>query len=80
MTTETTQNENTTTDNGESNRPDYIARQYRVVRVEEGWKTRKELTGVAWKAKNGSIVFRLNGTQLIEGDVYLFPAEEALAD
>ncbi len=75
MTTETTQNETTTADNVESNRPDYVAKQYRVVRIEDGWRTRKERIGVAWKAENNAVVFRPSGAQIIEGDIYFYPLE-----
>ena len=80
MTTENTPNETTTTDNGESNRPDYIAKQYRVVRIEDGWRTRKERIGVAWKADNNAIVFRPSGAQVIEGDIYFYPIEDETAE
>lgn len=65
-----------TPDNGETNRPDYIAKQYRVIRIEDGWRTRKERVGVAFKNDNGSICFRPSGAQLIEGDIHFFPLEE----
>lgn len=57
----------------EYNGPDYIAMQYRQVRVDDGWKTRKERIGAAFNNANGSICFRPAGVQLIENDVYLFP-------
>ena len=66
----------TTNGNGNSNDyngPDYIAMQYRQVRVDDGWKTRKERIGAAFNNANGSICFRPAGVQLIENDVYLFP-------
>tara|TARA_R110002073_G_scaffold335499_2_gene527645 strand:- start:1054 stop:1320 length:267 start_codon:yes stop_codon:yes gene_type:complete len=59
-----------------TNTPDYIAMQYRMVRVESGWKTRKERIGVAFNnSSNNSICFRPSGQQVIEGDIYLFPYE-----
>ena len=42
----------------EYNGPDYIAMQYRQVRVDDGWKTRKERIGAAFNNANGSICFR----------------------
>lgn len=61
----------------ERSSPDYIAMQYRQIRVENGWKTRKERIGVAFDNENGSICFRLTGRQIIEGDIYLFPSENS---
>ena len=63
-----TQTQTNTAQNGETNRPGYIAKQYCVVRVELGWKTRKERVGLGFKNDNGSICFRPSDTQLIEGD------------
>ena len=59
----------------EYNGPDYIAMQYRQVRVDDGWKTRKERIGAAFNNANGSICFRPSGQQLIESDIYLFPTD-----
>jgi len=59
----------------QNNQPDYIARQYRMVRTDNGWQTRKERIGVAWEGDNGFICFRPAGQQLIEGDVYFYPNE-----
>jgi len=70
MTTENTINQSE--DNTQKNRPDYIAMQYRVVRVEDGWKTLKERIGAAWIDEKGVIFFRPVGKQVIEGDVYFF--------
>lgn len=53
--------------------PDYIAMQYREVKVADGWKTRKERVGAAFNNANGSICFRPTGRQVIENDIYLFP-------
>lgn len=77
MTDENTQNPKTSAAEGDRNRPDYVAKQYRVIRVEDGWRTRKERIGVAFKNSNGSICFRPTGKQVIEGDVHFFPLEEA---
>ena len=33
----------------QTNQPDYIARQYRMIRTDNGWQTRKERIGVAWE-------------------------------
>ncbi|MEW8626268.1 MAG: hypothetical protein AB2551_10990 [Candidatus Thiodiazotropha sp.] len=76
MTNENTQNQASKTENGETNRPDYIAKQYRVIRIEDGWRTRKERIGVVFKNDNGSMTFRPSGAQFIEGDVHFFPTEE----
>ncbi len=54
--------------------PDYIAMQYRQVRVDNGWRTRKERIGSAFNNVNGSICFRPAGQQIIESDIYLFPS------
>lgn len=79
MTEENTQNAAVNAENGENNQPDYIAKQYRVVRVEDGWKTRKERVGAAWKGANGDICFRPAGKQIFEGDVYLYPFDNDLS-
>ena len=76
MTTQNSQTQSTNADNGENNRPDFIAKQYRQVRIEDGGKTRKERIGVAWKGENGSICFRASGVQIIDGDIHLFPVEQ----
>lgn len=70
-----TQNSEPQNETDRHNGPDYIAMQYRVVRVEDGWKTRKERIGAAFSNANGSICFRPTGRQVIENDVYLFPAD-----
>lgn len=78
MTNQTENLERTASENGEkANRPDYIAKQYRVIRIEDGWRTRKERIGVAFKNENGSLCFRPTGKQIIEGDVHFFPVEES---
>lgn len=61
---------------GEKHNPDYIAMQYRVLRTESGWKPKKERIGAAFNNANGSICFRPTGRQLIENDIYLFPAND----
>lgn len=61
-----------TKEENETNQPDFIAKQYRVVALEEGYKTRAETIGAAWKTEKG-IMFRPSGKQIIENDVYLFP-------
>ena len=63
----------------ETKGPDYVAKQYRIIRVEDGWKLRKERIGVAWKGENGAITFRSNGVQVIEGDVHFFPTDSDYA-
>ena len=78
--TETASNTETTTANGETgaperNGPDYIAMQYREIRTQDGWKTRKERIGAAFRKEFGAICFRPAGQQIIEGDIYLFPVE-----
>ena len=55
--------------------PDFIAMQYRHVRLDDGWKTRKERIGAAYENDNGAICFRPAGRQVIENDIYLFPNE-----
>ena len=56
--------------------PDYLAVQYRVVRVRDEWKTRKERIGAAFvNAMTGAICLRPSGKQIIENDIYLFPLE-----
>lgn len=70
-------NEKENTENTETNRPDYIAKQYRVIATEDGYKTPKERIGVVYINENGSMCFRPSGAQLIESDVYFFPFEEA---
>ena len=55
--------------------PDYIVMQYRQIRFEDGWRTRKERIGAAFNNANGSICLRLSGQQIIAGDIYLFPQE-----
>lgn len=60
----------------ESTGPDYIAMQYRQVKMEDGWRTRKERIGAAFINANGSICFRPQGQQLIDNDVYLFPTND----
>jgi len=69
-------NQTTDRNNDEYRGPDYIAKQYRRIRVEDGWKTLKERIGVAYANDNGSICFRPSGAQLITGDVHLFLREE----
>ena len=62
--------------NGESNRPDYIVKQYRQVRTENGSKTRKEAIGAIWKnAATGMLTIRYNGVQVISNDVFAYPNE-----
>lgn len=75
MTTENTETQNTTNsqESAEPNLPDYVAKQYRVVRIDDGWKTRKERIGAAWVDDKGVIMFRPTGIQVIEGDVYFYP-------
>lgn len=76
MTNENTTNPQTTPEKtSETNRPDYIAKQYRMVRIEDGWRTRKERIGVAYRNENGSICFRPAGAQIIEGDIHFFPID-----
>ena len=61
-------------------RPDYIVKQYRYVRVEDGLKLRKETVAVGWQNDNGSITIRPNGRQIIENDIYLFPTDKQDAE
>ena len=67
--------ENVTQTENENNQPDYVAKQYRVIRVEDGWKTRAETIGAAWQTDKG-LMFRPSGQQIIENDVYLFPTNK----
>ena len=63
----------------DTNWPDYIAVQYRVVRVRNEWKTRKERIGAAFvNATTGAICLRPAGKQIVENDIYLFPLESDL--
>jgi hypothetical protein len=65
----------------EDKRPDFVARQYRYVRLEDGLKLRKETVAVGWfNSANGSITLRPNGMQIIENDIYLFPTEKQDAE
>ena len=60
--------------------PTYLAVQYRVVRVRDEWKTRKERIGAAFvNAMTGAICLRPAGKQIIENDIYLFPIEDGPA-
>ena len=67
--------EKVTKEENETNQPDFIAKQYRVVALEEGYKTRAEIIGAAWNTEKG-IMFRPSGKQIIEYDVYLFPTNK----
>ena len=72
----TKETQNTNAAEKEDKRPDFIVRQYRYIRLEDGMKLRKETIGVCWlNHENGSITFRPNGRQIIEQDLYLFPTE-----
>ena len=71
--TNDTQTTNSVNETIGTNRPDYIAKQYRVVRIEDGWRTRKEHIGAVWKGEDGALGFRTSGAQIIEGDVYFYP-------
>jgi hypothetical protein len=66
------------------NRPDYVAVCYPMIRLSNGWRRRKAVIGAAWKNDKGAICFRPSGKQVIEDDIYLFPANDdssaALAD
>lgn len=64
-----------TTAEKEDKRPDFVVRQYRYIRLEDGMKLRKETIGGAWLNENGSITLRPNGRQIVEQDLYLFPTE-----
>jgi hypothetical protein len=50
-----------------------------IVKTPKGYgrKQRLERIGAAWTREDGGICMRLYGTQVIEGDVYLFPLSEA---
>jgi len=72
--------DNANTNQREHTGPGYIAKQYRRIRVEDGWKTLKERIGVGYVNDNGSICFRPSGAQLIEGDVHLFLREKRIQD
>ncbi|MBO6655893.1 MAG: hypothetical protein JJ934_03315 [Pseudomonadales bacterium] len=59
----------------EGNKPEWIGKQYRIIRVENGLKTRKERIAVGWNRPDGSIALRFSGKQIVENDIYLYPAE-----
>lgn len=59
--------------NGESNRPDFLIKQYRQLRTESGSKTRKETIGAIWRnAATGMLTIRFNGAQVISNDVFAY--------
>lgn len=52
--------------------PNWIAKAPRG----EGRKQKLQRIGAAWNRDDGGICIRLYGTQVIPGDVYLYPNEE----
>ncbi|MGH1439763.1 MAG: hypothetical protein ACRBBR_06605 [Cellvibrionaceae bacterium] len=87
MTNENTQHYNTasntaanTEGGSSSNRPDYVAVQYRMTRMGDGWKRRKSNIGAGWNTDKGAISVRFSGVQVIDGDFYLYPANDNKAD
>lgn len=59
----------TQTENG--NRPDWVAKTSKGY----GRKARFEKVGAGWNRDDG-ICLRLIGTQVVSGDIYLFPAAQ----
>jgi hypothetical protein len=72
--TKTMSKETTTASDKDDSRPHFTVKQYRYIRLEDGLKLRRETVGAGWN-NNGSITLRLNGMQIIEGDLYLFPVD-----
>ena len=59
-------------DDRTANKPDYIVKQYRQIKTADGWITRSDSIGSAWKASNDAICIRPAGVQVLTQDVYLF--------
>lgn len=76
MSEENTQTTEQNVSENEKNQPDFIVKQYRIVRIEDGLKKRKEQIGAAWNGAKGEICVRLSGKQVVEGDIYLFPSQD----
>ena len=57
-------------------RPDYVAVCYPMIRLNNGWQRRKAVIGGAWKRDGGAICFRPSGKQVVETDIYFFPAND----
>ncbi len=57
----------------QSNKPDWVVKGP----VQRGEQSRLEQIGVAWNRKDSGIGLRLTGTQLIGGDIYLYPITDA---
>ena len=74
MTTTTTQTRTATRENG--HRPDWIAKTARGY----GRNSQLERIGVAWNREDGGIGLRLVGTQVVDGDIYLYPNEAETGD
>ena len=55
-----------------ANKPDYVVKQYRQIKTADGWITRSDSIGSAWKASNDAICIRPAGVQVLTQDVYLF--------
>ncbi len=53
----------------QSNKPDWVVKGP-VIR---GQQSRLEQIGVAWNRQDDGIGLRLTGTQIIDGDIYLYP-------
>lgn len=58
------------------NGPDWVAKSPR----QTGRQERLERIGAGWNREDGGICVRLSGTQLITGDVYLYPVDDQPAD
>ena len=65
-----------TTETRNDNRPDYVAVCYHMVQMSNGWRRRKSVVGAAWIKDNGSLCFRPAGKQVIEDDIYFYPAND----
>ena len=52
-------------------KPDWIAKAAKGY----GRKSRLECIGAAWNREDGGVCLRLVGTQIVDGDIYLYPAQ-----
>lgn len=71
MTTQTQNQTQATTDNGNS-RPTHIVRK----KIGRGRNADFETLGVAWDRGDGSLYIKPYGTQIIEGGFYVFPTQD----
>ena len=68
----TTKPKTTETNVRQGTKPDY------VVKSRRGYGRNAPFlrVGAAWSRENGGICVRLDGTQLVENDLYLFPMDQ----